>query len=88
MTHQSKIGGGIKPRKLKVSLVGQLEEITMMELRGNPGQILTETELGKKFVITRNGQPTAVLSSLPGDLIKVIGSNGEISYKNPERSWA
>ena len=75
-------------RKLKVSLVGQLEEISMMELRGNPGAILTETELGKMFVIKKNGNPIAVLSRLPGELIKVIGAKGEISYKNPERTWA
>ena len=75
-------------RTIKVSLKGQLEEITMMELRSNPGAILTETELGKMFVIKRNGRPIAVLSRLPGELIQVIGNNGKISYKNPERTWA
>ena len=73
---------------MKVSLVGQLEEITMMNFRRNPGQIMVETELGKMFVVTKNGKPTAVLSRLPGELIKVIGAKGEISYKNPERTWA
>ena len=75
-------------RKLKVSLVGQLEEISMMEFRGNPGSILTETELGKMFVIKKNGKPIAVLSRLPGELIQVINPNGKVTYKNPERTWA
>ncbi len=80
----------MKTLKEQIILRGQLEEITMMELRQHPGDIFNQVEMGKVFVITRNGDPIANLSRLPGnELIKVIGSDGKTNgYKNPERSWA
>ena len=78
----------MKKLKDSISFRGQLEEITMMELRGSPGEVLTQTMLGKIFIVTRNGRKCAVLSQLPGELITVIDGKGNVSYKNPARSWA
>ena len=84
------MASGRKMKKLKdsMSLKGQLEEITMMDFRKSPGEVLTQTMLGKVFIITRSGRRCAVLSALPGtDLITLIDSKGETSYKNPARGW-
>lgn len=65
----------------EISLEGKLEYITMMDLRSNPGEILTSVSYGKAFVITRNGKPIAVLSRVPGlNLTIDCDSNGEVSY--------
>jgi hypothetical protein len=45
-----------------ISLVGQTEKITAMELRKTPGDILLQCQMGKVFEITRNGVVVAVLS--------------------------
>jgi hypothetical protein len=39
----------------KISLVGEYEKITISEFRKNPGEIFTQTQLGKTFEITKNG---------------------------------
>lgn len=44
-----------------VNLEGQREEISMMDFRKAPGDVLTQAMLGKVFVITRNGRPVATL---------------------------
>ena len=61
----------MKRLKEEVSLVGKLEEISMMELRSSPGDILNQVILGKTFIIKRNIQdmpkevtPEEVLSAL------------------------
>ena len=43
-------------------LEGQTEEITVMDLRRGPGDILAQVALGKVFTITKAGKPVAVLS--------------------------
>ena len=65
----------------EVSLVGALENISMMDLRSHPGEILTSVSLGKTFVVERNGKPIAVLQKLPGtDLTIVADQHGKVSY--------
>ena len=41
-------------------LEGQTEEITMMDLRYGPGEIMDQVILGKTFTITRKGKRVAV----------------------------
>ena len=52
------------PSKLKDMnlLEGQSEEITIMDLRRGPGNIMDQVELGKTYTITRRGKGVAVLS--------------------------
>ncbi len=76
----------MKSIKDEVSLKNKLEEITMMELRKAPGEVIGSVELGKVFIIKKNKKPVAVLSRLP-DLNNFsvrlsirVGSNGKISY--------
>ena len=45
-----------------MSLEGQTETITAMELRKTPGDILLQAQMGKVFNITRAGVIVAVLS--------------------------
>jgi len=70
-------------RKIKdeVSLIGKTEVITMMDLRKNPGEVISSVELGKTFIITRSGRQVAVLSKLPGEqLTMTIDSKGRTIY--------
>lgn len=45
-----------------VSLQGETETITAVELRKLPGEILEQASLGKTFTITKNGKPIATIS--------------------------
>ena len=69
--------------KLKdcISLEGLIDEISMMDLRKGPGEIITQVELGKTFVIKRANKPIAILCKVPGDLTTVVNPDGSISYK-------
>lgn len=42
-------------------LQGQIECITMMQLREGPGDIVTQIQMGKRFVLTRAGKAVAVM---------------------------
>ena len=55
-------------RKLKVSFVGQLEEISITEFRVCFGNKIKQAEFGKKFIIKRRGVPIVVLSRIAPDL--------------------
>ena len=44
-------------------LIGQEETITAMDLRRAPGDVLLQTQMGKRFNITKNGVIVAVLSA-------------------------
>lgn len=55
--------------------------ITVGEFRRAPGDVLAQVGFGKTFLITKNGNPVAVLSEPPGDtLTKVVDRNGKTSY--------
>jgi prevent-host-death family protein len=65
----------------EVSLRGKIENITMSELRARPGEVLQSVELGKVFVVTRNGKQVAVLAPVPGEeLVTIIQPDGSKSY--------
>lgn len=62
-------------------LVGRLEEVTMVYFRYNIGAIMTQVQMGKVFVLTQQGKPTAVLSRVPGEnLVIDVSPTGRISY--------
>ncbi len=64
------------------ALKGQQENITMMELRARPGEILTQVSMGKVFIITSHGKAVAVLSGLPGvELRTIVDKTGKASYE-------
>jgi antitoxin (DNA-binding transcriptional repressor) of toxin-antitoxin stability system len=51
-----------KPLRKSMSLEGQTETITSMELRHSPGDVLLQAQMGKVFNITRQGVIVAVIS--------------------------
>lgn len=62
-------------------LAGKLETITAMDFRRQPGEILDSVALGKTFVVTKQGKPCALLTSLPGQVLTiVVDRNGKKSY--------
>ena len=70
----------------QVTLDGQIDTLTMMELRRHPGEVLDLVKLGQAFVITRNGKEVAVLSKLPGDVLAMdVDKKGNASYSSQER---
>jgi antitoxin (DNA-binding transcriptional repressor) of toxin-antitoxin stability system len=65
----------------EIDLSGELENISMMDLRSRPGEILTATSMGKTYVIHRAGKPIATLSRVPGEtLIINIDGKGNKTY--------
>ncbi len=52
----------MKTLKEQIDLLGEIEVITVTELRSRPGECLTQVSLGKTFCITRNGKPVAFLA--------------------------
>lgn len=63
-------------------LQGQTEEISLMELRAGPGDVMDQVLMGKTYIIMRLGKAIAVLQPLPGEsLVQVVASNGDISYR-------
>jgi len=43
-------------------LLGQIETISMMELRKRPGDVIDQVQMGKTFEITKLGKVVATLS--------------------------
>ncbi len=69
-------------RKYLKDQSGSSQTITMMDLRKNPGEILTAVETGKTFIVTRAGKQIAILSKIPGmEMVMHVDSKGEITYK-------
>lgn len=54
-----------------VNLEGQIETITMMDLRSRPGEVFDSVALGKVYIFTKAGKPLAVLSRLPGQQLAI-----------------
>ena len=52
----------------ETSLDGKLETITATDLRHAPGEVLASVQLGKRFIITKQGRPVAMLCPPPCDL--------------------
>lgn len=69
-------------------LVGQREKITMMDLRKSPGDVFTQVQMGKIFIITSNGKPIAQICQVQPDELsaleigKALRSIREASYEN------
>ena len=71
----------MKKLKDEISLSGKGEEITLMDLRRSPGEIFASVALGKVFVVTKRGEPIAIISKPPGEtLTMVIDENGKRTY--------
>lgn len=64
-----------------VNLKGQIETITMMNLRSRPGEVFDSVALGKVYIVTKAGKPLAVLSRLPGEQLAIrVNGNGSKEY--------
>jgi hypothetical protein len=80
-TVQGPMGGGMKKITDQISLAGKDEQITIMDWRKQPGEVLSQVALGKTFLITKNGQPVAILSKPPGETLGMtIDSKGKMTY--------
>jgi antitoxin (DNA-binding transcriptional repressor) of toxin-antitoxin stability system len=67
----------MKTLSQEVNLSGKFERISISELRNRPGDVLEQVNLGKTFLILKNGKPVAVLSKPPGETLAMeIGSTG------------
>ena len=44
-------------------LKGKTETISAMDFRKSPGEVLLQVEMGKIYIITRNGKPVAEIRS-------------------------
>ena len=44
-------------------LAGQIEEISMTELRQRPGDVIDQVQMGKKFTITKTGKVVAEITT-------------------------
>jgi len=62
-------------------LAGQLETITMMELRLRIGEVILQVKMGKTFILTHQGKRVAVVQPLPADLVTIINSDGTLDYE-------
>ncbi len=70
--------------KDEVSLSGKTEEITLMDLRQHPGEVFASVALGKVFVVTKNGEPIAIISKPPGEtLLMIFDEEGKVTYDTP-----
>lgn len=61
----------------QLSLHGQNEEITATQFRAMPGEVLKQVELGKRFIITRNGKQMAVLQKPQWNTDAVVSPDGK-----------
>jgi len=58
----------MKKIKQEVSLDGRIETITAMDFRRSPGEVFMGVMLGKRFIITKQGKPVAMICGVPCDL--------------------
>ncbi len=71
----------MKTVKDEVSLSGKVEQITLMDLRKQPGEVFASVALGKTFVVTKMGKPIGIISKPPGETLSMtIESDGTITY--------
>ncbi len=50
-------------------LVGQEDEIAMMDFRKHPGDVIAQVQLGKVYFITKSGKRVAILKRLEPDAL-------------------
>jgi len=60
------------PLRAMQLLAGQTEEITMMDFRRRPGDMIDQVQMGKTFVITKSGHVVAVLSQPKPNALKIM----------------
>lgn len=70
-----------------ISLVGEYETLSMMELRQHPGDVFKQVELGKVFIIKRGKKVVGIIQKPPADMITVVESDGSISYEPVESHY-
>ena len=71
----------MKLLKDEVSLSGKVEQITLMDLRKQPGEVFASVALGKIFVVTKSGKPIAIISKPPGETLMVtVEPDGKVTY--------
>ena len=64
-----------KPRLVKkrdTLLVGELEVMTLTDFRRGPGDVIAQVQMGKVFVLTKQGKPVAVISKPPGEQLSIV----------------
>jgi len=68
----------------RLNFRGQEAQITMMELRSNPGEVIERVRHGLKVTIMKSGKPVAMLVPIPyvSESI-VIHPNGTIEGEIP-----
>ena len=64
----------------EVSLVGRVRELSMMQLRHHPGQVMDAVHLGMTFVIKRGRSVVAIIQRPPADMTITVDKNGKFSY--------
>ena len=47
-----------------LNLVGEHEKIAIQQFRRQPGEVIAQVELGKRFTLTRYGKPVAMLQPI------------------------
>lgn len=58
-----------------------LERITLTDLRGRPGEVMTLVSMGKTYVLTKHGKDLAVLSKVPGVQLSLeVNRKGVITH--------
>lgn len=72
-----------RPKRLTDTqlLRGQLEYLALQDMRAAPGDIINQVQMGKVYVITKQGKPVAVLQALPGDRLSInLDGKGHTTY--------
>ena len=68
-------------KKRDTLLLGELEVMPLQSFRKAPGDVFAQVQMGKVFVLTKQGKPMAVLSQPPGATLAMhIDKTGEWSY--------
>lgn len=71
-------------RKIKQSIVlhDRFEVISATDFRKSPGEVFESVRLGKIFLVTKAGEPIAVISQPPGTTLAiVVEGNGSFRYE-------
>lgn len=73
---------GMRRLKDEIVLQSKFECITVSDLRAHPGEVLAYIELGKTYLVTRQGKAVAVMSKPPGEtLTMTFDGTGKLDYE-------